>query len=487
MLQDTEMTGYPVELVPPGNGTSKNKGRGRSLSMSALQSKSLDENDNITPCTAKSLKRSQSLKVLDANQTSWRSRIARARSEDNVHRKSSEGVFEEANDNTANNHQKPTVTSATKANSQIREKPKVETLHKKNLSPKTVANQTNNLPQFRRHSREVISGSANIRENKRLSTRDMSSCEGIEEESNELETESGMEGGQSMPSSSDDVGTIDVLQVPLQSLPQVPLQSLPQVPLQSLPQVPLQSLPQVPLQSLPQVPLQSLPQVPPQSLPQVPPQSLPQVPPQSLPQVPPQSLPQVPPQAAGFAPFMFIPGFNPGTLPQAGYPFPQNSIIIMNNCNNIQFGNQNTINSTQHHEHHPGGKFQGLNPDTMRMLINLTNPEDEQQMLNDLQDEDKRKDFVSGLKAFGTQLKTARGGCVLLDFELSKDPEERLRFLRSCQSGEFQRFIQTSLLSRYVEDPRKVSMVLCFSIASITDTECGEMAFNFNWQRKCKV
>ncbi|KAI8509120.1 Acetyl-coenzyme A synthetase, cytoplasmic [Branchiostoma belcheri] len=348
----------------------------------------------------------------------------------------------------------------------------------------------------------------------------MSSCEGIEEESNELETESGMEGGQSMPSSSDDVGPIDAPQVPPQSLPQGPPQSLPQVPPQSLPQVPPQSLPQLPPQSLPQVPPQllpqvplqslaqvppqslpqvpppslpqlppqslpqlppqSLPQLPPQSLPQLPPQSLPQLPPQSLPQLPPQSLPQVPPQTAGFAPFMFLPGFNPGTLPQVGYPFPQNSIIIMNNCNNIQFGNQNTINSTQHHEHHPGGKFDGLDPDMVRMLINLVNPEEEKQMVNDLQDEDKRKDFVSGLKAFGTQLKTARGGCVLLDFELSKDPEERLRFLRSCQSGEFQRFIQDTLLSRYVEDPRKVSMVLCFSIASITDTECGEMAFNFN-------
>ncbi|CAH1242932.1 ACSS2 [Branchiostoma lanceolatum] len=175
--------------------------------------------------------------------------------------------------------------------------------------------------------------------------------------------------------------------------------------------------------------------------------------------------------------------YNPGFLPQGasqGFQFPPGCIFILNDCSNIQFGSQNTINSTHHHEHQSGDKFNGLNPEFLRMLINLGDPQKEKEMVNDLQDEDKCKDLVSGLKAFGTQLKTAKEGCVLLDFELSKDPEERLRFLRSCQSGEFQRFIQDNLLSRYVKDPTKVSMVLCFSIASITDTGCGEMAFNFN-------
>ncbi|XP_035699285.1 uncharacterized protein LOC118431945 [Branchiostoma floridae] len=516
------MTGYPVELLTnTENGTIKNKGRGRSFSMSAIQSKSFDENDNAIPYSTKKLQRSQSLKVLDVRSMSWQSRIARARSEDNIHRKSSEGISEEVQNNNTENVdvKKSTVTkSTTKSNSQTQNKFKTEDVFKK--TPKILVNPTSNQAQLRRHiKKSEVRGSVDNR------------WEDIEEETFEIvETARRMDGVQSVPSLSHGVGTVQneetrtanrafpdgadsydrgdkggdcavvaqdsetpiVQECTLASANASASTSAPQVPPQpqTAGSVPFASAPQVPPQSQTagSVPFVSAPQVPPQ------PQTAGYVPFASAPQVPPQSqttgfvpfasAPQVPPQpqTAGYVPFMPAIGFPPGSFPQGGFQFPPGNVYIFNGCSNMQFGNQNTINSTQHHEHQsPGEKFDNLNEGIMRMLMNLADdPQKEREMVNDLQDEDKRKDFVSGLKEFGTQLKSAREGCVLLDFEMSKDPEERLRFLRSCQSGEFQRFIQDHLLSRYVEDPKKISMVLCFSIASITDTECGEMAFNFN-------
>ncbi|XP_066297893.1 uncharacterized protein [Branchiostoma lanceolatum] len=437
------MTGYPVELVTTGNGTIQNKGRGRSLSMSAIQSKTFDENDNVAPYPAKlKLRRSQSLKVLDAN--SWQNRIARTRSEDNIHRKSPEGVFEESHDNTENiDAKQSTVTNAHAAKSNSQARKSSEDVCKKNVVPiaKIDGNQQNNQKQFRRHIQE-----------------DKSRCEGIEEEANEfVETARTMEDAQCVPPSPDEVGTASgnerVISTATCNL-RDGADSYKIGAEGSACTVAQES----------KTPKPDVRQ---------------HTPPSSAS----ASGSQVPPYAAAFAQFMNALGSAAGSPPQGGSPSPPAGCVFnitMNNCNNVQFGNQNIINSTQHHEQQFGGKFDGLNQGIMRLLMNLEDPQKEQEMVSDLQDEDKCKDLVSGLKEFGTQLKTAKEGCVLLDFELSKDPEERLRFLRSCQSGEFQRFIQENLLSRYVQDPTKVSMVLCFSIASITDTGCGEMSFNFN-------
>ncbi|XP_078574067.1 uncharacterized protein LOC144860619 [Branchiostoma floridae x Branchiostoma japonicum] len=516
------MTGYPVESLNTETGTITNKGRGRSFSTSSVRTKSFDGRSYSSSTNAgKNLKRSKSLVILGPEEVSWQTRMGPP--EHNTHRRrASEGMLEEVVSKDQKKSEMENV-SEEKGNFSI---------------PEIVVCPENEQQQTQKPDDPNKGNSANTR----LSSIEQTICEGIEEESREeIEADGAEEDRQKSVPPTEQTGS--ALQVSAQTVcatqesaktgsaaqdsaqtgsaaqdsaqtgsavqesaqtgsavqESVQTESALQESAQtaSAAQASAQTGSAVQESALMGSAVQesalmgsavqesalmgSAPQasVRTASAAQVSEQT------ESTPQASGQTgfAPQAYPNAGGptgYPQFLPMPGFNSGPLPQVGYPFPPGCVIIMNNCNNIQFGNDNIINSTQHHEHHPGGKLGGLDQETVRMLIELVNPQKEQQMLNDLQDEDKRKGLVSGLKAFGTQLKAASPGCVLLDFELSKDPEERLRFLRSCQSGEFQRFIQDHLLSRYVEDPKKVSMVLCFSIASITDTECGEMAFNFN-------